>query len=99
MENIPPGVDFAEGGRAANLIVECLCIGKTGDTKVLGLSADGPSSLGDPYWLSASSSRGCVVCFPEEIISGIDAVAHSVLEVWVLVNAEPVDGCNDRVVG
>lgn len=68
------------------------------NTKVLSLSADGPSGLGDPDLLVANCVLGVRESLLEEVFALSDIVGHGVLEVWVSVNSDPVAcGDNSRV--
>lgn len=98
MEGEPEHVDLPKVG-ASNSIPVGLGVRDRWDGLVLGASAHGPSSLGDPDLLSANSS----LCGGERVVeqprSCTDRVRHAVLEVGVGVHADPVTGCRDLRVG
>jgi hypothetical protein len=56
------------------------------------------ASLGDPNRFSTCDCGGGIVCSPEEVVCIINAVAHGVLEIWVLIHAQPVHSFNNSVV-
>lgn len=70
-----------------------------GNGLVLGLTLDGPSSLGDPEGLTASNSLNLVVCLPEEVGGVVDRVALTVLVEGVLVKTKEVNGAENGRVG
>lgn len=98
LEDVPPGVDLVEQ-RAANLVPEPLSVLNRGDSEVLLVAADGPASLGDPDGLSVGNVLGLADGLVPEVLGVVDAVVHLALEVRVAVEAEPVDGLDDGIVG
>jgi hypothetical protein len=66
---------------------------------VLGLSAHGPSSLGDPNILASNGSLSCSQSGVEQALAIIDAVDHGVLEVWVRVHSDEVAVVNNGITG
>lgn len=98
MEGEPVHVDLAKVG-ASNSVPVGLCVLDGGNGQVLGVSADGPSSLGDPDVLVADGGLHLREGIVEQTRSRVDGVRHGVLEVWVGVHAGPVNGIRDGRVG
>jgi hypothetical protein len=96
LESIPPSVDAAKVG-ASNLIPVSLSVGKTWNSKVLGLSANGESSLGDPDGFVSDSALGSSQRGVEQALSIRDAVCHCILEIWVCIHSDEAAVANDQV--
>jgi len=95
LESVPPDVNVAESW-ASNLVPVGLGVVSGWDTQVCGLSANGPSSLSDPDRL-AGDSLGVADSLLEERLSAGDGVGLGVLEVWVSVDTDPVNGVEDII--
>lgn len=99
MKSVPESVVLAKQEIATNRVPVCLGIGSAWDGEVLGWTADWPAGLGDPDRLALSSVGGVAESLLEERGALVDTVDLSVLEVWVGVNTDPVDGGDDVAVG
>lgn len=97
MESVPVSVDLSEAW-AADSVPVLLCVLWAGNGEVLSLSADRPSSLGEPQLFSSNSSSGLAECRLVESGTAINRVGESVLKVWECVDTDPVDGVNDSLV-
>ena len=96
MKSVPPGVDATKVG-ASNLIPVGLCVCERWNSQVLRLSADRPSSLGDPDGLASNSALGSSQGRVEQALALGNAVGHCILEVGVCVHSDEVAGANDLV--
>jgi hypothetical protein len=99
LENVPPGVDLVEEEVAADVVPVGLGVLNRSNTLALGLTADWPAGLSDPDGLVTRVLLDVVHGFLEQRLAVRDVVVVGVLEVGVGINAEPVAGINDRLVG
>ena len=98
LEGVPPDVGLAEHG-AADVVPESLGVLGGGDGLAKGLAADGVAGLGDPDGLPGGGGLGLTEGVEEELLVVLDAVVEGVLEVGVGVDADPVTGVSDGLVG
>ena len=98
MEGEPVHVDLAKVGASDGIPVGLSILGRR-DSEVLGFTAHGPSSLGDPDVLRANSTLHGRESIVEQASSRFNRVRHAVLEVGVGVHADPVKGFRDSRVG
>lgn len=98
MKSVPESVDVAQDC-AGNLIPVGLGICKARHSQVLGGTTDRPSCLGDPDRLAASNRSRVVVGLEESLLGILDGVVHGILEIWVCIRANEVDGRNNSIVG
>jgi hypothetical protein len=98
LEGEPEHVHLAKVG-ASNSVPVGLSILDRWDGEVLGLSADGPSGLGDPDFLVANSALHLLERVLEQAGTSVDRVGHGVLEVRIGVHAGPVNSPSDSRVG
>ena len=98
LKSVPVDRGVAEE-RAANFIPVGLRVLGGGNGKVLGLAANRPASLGDPYGLALCVRNRGLVCLIEQGLALVDGVIEGVLEVWVGVSANEVRSLDDSAVG
>lgn len=82
LESVPPSIDLSEVG-ASNSIPVCLCVLDAWLSTASKGTADGPSSLSDPNWLSTNSGLCSSESIVEETSTVLDGVGLGALEVWV----------------
>jgi len=95
LESIPPSVGDTKVG-ASNLVPVGLSVCKGRNSLVLGLSADGKSSLGNPDLLASNNIFGSSQRSVEQALSVRDAVCFRVLEVWVCVDSDKAAVADDQ---
>lgn len=98
LHGVPPRVHIAKKG-ASNLIPVCLGVLERGDSLADSLATNGKPGFRNPDGLSTDGGLRRAKGIVEESLVVGDSIGLSLLEVGVGVNADPVSGIDDGLVG
>ena len=98
LHGVPPGVGRAEEG-AAYLVPVGLGIFEAGHSLARGGARHGEACLRHPDWLAVDGGGSGVEGIEEETLVVINSIGIRGLEVRVRIDAGPVDGIDDGLVG